>query len=379
MHKAESEAPIQRAAILPWRDRAWPIGPDERRSRIEHARALALLAGVDALLVTARDSLRYFTGIDAVALAADCGCRCGCGTAPLALLVPVRGDVWISTERTHAALAAAGLMLPIEARGFHGAAAMAAALADALPRGATLAIDGAADIGLSRALAAHGLVVTDGTPCVTTCRWAKSPAEIALIGQAAAMALAVQRHAARALQPGIDAAEVERFIVAAHRTIGADGPGQASVAFAPRPAGTATAGASHRILDERALVRITSVCAVDGYHGCVTRTFCFGDPVAADLDRFAAVRTAQTDFAAIAPRPHAVARTERRIGLGLGPALPCGTIGMPMEVSGACYAVAASVTDDDGFTIAVEDCFHTTETGPAAFTRPQPALDRPFD
>lgn len=379
MHTGESERPIQRAAILPWRDRAWPIGPDERRSRIEHARALALLAGLDALLVTARDSLRYFTGIDAVALAADCGCRCGCGTAPLALLLPVRGDVWISSARTADALTAAGLMLPIEARGFHGASAMAAALADVLPRGATLAIDGVADIALSRALAAQGLVLADGTPCVTTCRWAKSPAEIALIGQAAAMALAVQHHAARALRPGVDAAEVERFIVAAHRAIGADGPGQASVAFADRGAGTTMADASHRILGERALVRIASACAVDGYHGAVTRTFCFGDPVADDLDRFAAVRAAQTDFAAPARQPGTVVRTERRIGLGLGPALPCGTIGMPMEVSGACYAVAASIADDDGFTIAVEDCFHTTETGPAAFTRPQPALDRPFD
>ena len=54
-----------RARFVPWADRAAPIAGDEYLQRLEHARRLMHGLGVDALLVSAGASLRYFAGVAA--------------------------------------------------------------------------------------------------------------------------------------------------------------------------------------------------------------------------------------------------------------------------------------------------------------------------
>ncbi|WP_206215788.1 aminopeptidase P family N-terminal domain-containing protein, partial [Pseudomonas viridiflava] len=51
-----------RAQLAPWTRRAAPIGADEYQQRIERARVLMRAQGVDALLIGAGTSLRYFSG-----------------------------------------------------------------------------------------------------------------------------------------------------------------------------------------------------------------------------------------------------------------------------------------------------------------------------
>lgn len=52
-----------RAQLAPWTQRAAPIAADEYERRIERARSLMRGHGVDALLIGAGTSLRYFTGV----------------------------------------------------------------------------------------------------------------------------------------------------------------------------------------------------------------------------------------------------------------------------------------------------------------------------
>lgn len=51
-----------RAQLAPWAQRAPAITVNEYAQRIEQARVLMRIQGVDALLVGAGASLRYFTG-----------------------------------------------------------------------------------------------------------------------------------------------------------------------------------------------------------------------------------------------------------------------------------------------------------------------------
>ncbi|POA78119.1 X-Pro dipeptidase, partial [Pseudomonas protegens] len=77
----------------------------------------------------------------------------------------------------------------------------------------------------------HGLTLIDGAAAIDGCRMIKSAAELALMQQAKAMTLEVQRRAARILRPGIAASEVIRFIDAAHRSLGAAGSTFCAVQF----------------------------------------------------------------------------------------------------------------------------------------------------
>lgn len=52
-----------RAQLTPWTQRAAPIAAQEYAQRIERARHLMRAHGVDALLIGAGTSLRYFTGV----------------------------------------------------------------------------------------------------------------------------------------------------------------------------------------------------------------------------------------------------------------------------------------------------------------------------
>ncbi|MCF5945473.1 aminopeptidase P family N-terminal domain-containing protein, partial [Xanthomonas perforans] len=52
-----------RAQLTPWTQCAAPIATDEYERRIERARTLMRAHGVDALLIGAGTSLRYFTGV----------------------------------------------------------------------------------------------------------------------------------------------------------------------------------------------------------------------------------------------------------------------------------------------------------------------------
>ena len=210
------DAPRLLEALRPWAERADRIGVAEREDRIARVRAAMAAAGVDALLVHAGASLRYFTGIP-----------WGATERLVALLVPQSGEpCLIGPEFERGSLHAASQM-PLSQIGWDEHEDPCAVLADALREMGveTLALDPELPWRLVQDLQRNDAAarLVDGAPLIDGGRMHKSEAELALIRQAMAMTLEVHRQAAMLRRPGITTNEVRRFIDEAHRALGADG------------------------------------------------------------------------------------------------------------------------------------------------------------
>jgi Xaa-Pro dipeptidase len=259
-----STADEQLANLGRWQIPATPIAPAERRDRLDRARALTEASGATALLVNAGASLRYFTGLP---------------WSPterlVALLLPLTGTPRLICPAFELGSLEAGLAVAAEPLLWEEDEDPSALVADALPRGTTLAVDPLLPFHYGERLRQHGLTLIDGAAAIDGCRMIKSAAELALMQQAKAMTLEVQRRAARILRPGIAASEVIRFIDAAHRALGAAGSTFCAVQF-----GRATAFPhglpGDQQLEDDSLVLIDTGCTVDGYHSDITRTYAFG-------------------------------------------------------------------------------------------------------
>lgn len=386
-----STAAAELAALFPWTECAAPIDVAERRVRLDEARAAASRAGADALLVTAGASLRYFTGVS---------------WSPterlVALLLPVRGEPIIVCPAFERGSLIAELAIEADIRLWEEDHDPVALVLDALPAGATLALDPLLPFAVARRLQAQ-LTVIDGAEIIDGLRMIKSPAELALMAQAKAMTLEVHRRTARILAPGIRASAVKRFIDEAHRALGASGYTFCAVQF-----GRATAFPhglpGDQMLEEDQLVLVDTGCAIDGYQSDITRTYAFGrvdDEIRATWDvekeaqaaAFAAVRPgvpceaidaaarAVLERAGLGPDyrlpglPH---RTGHGIGLSIHePAYLVRGDATPLA-PGMCFSNEPMIVVPERYGIRLEDHFHVTEDGGAWFTTPQVSIDRPF-
>ncbi len=385
------------AQLKPWEDRAPAIAAEEYQARIAHARALMQSQGVDALLVGAGTSLRYFAGVPwgaterlvALLLTREGEPLLVCpvfeeGSLDAVLKIPADKRLWEEHEDPHALVA--GLMAERGAR--------------------TLAVDPGIAFGVHTGLTAHlaAADIRDATAIIDGCRMCKSPAELALMQQACDMTLHVHRLAAGIAREGIGTDELVRFIDQAHRALGADN----GSTFCIVQFGHATAfphgipGVQH--LAPGQLVLIDTGCTVQGYHSDITRTWIFGEPSdeqrriwdlehAAQAAAFKAVRPgvacASVDAAARAVLeaaglgpdyrlpglPH---RTGHGCGLAIheAPYLVRGndTVLQP----GMCCSNEPMIVVPGAFGVRLEDHFYVTASGAQWFTRPSPAIDRPF-
>lgn len=387
------------ARLRPWARRAPAIAGAEYQQRIERARALMRAQGVDALLITAGSSLRYFTGVPwgaserlvAMLLTADADADpvlvCPAfeeGSLDAVLQLPADKRLWQEHEDPHALVA--------QAMAERGARTLA------LDPGAAFAIHS----GLRAHLAADAIV--DAAPVVDGCRSVKSAAELALMQQACDMTLEVLRLAAGIVHEGIATDELARFIDQAHRALGAD----AGSTFCIVQFGHATAyphgipGVQH--LREGELVLIDTGCTVGGYNSDVTRTFIHGAATdgqrriwdleqAAQAAAFAAVRpgVACEDVDAAARRvleaaglgpdyrlpglPH---RTGHGCGLSVHEAPYLVRGNRTALQPGMCASNEPMIVVPGAFGVRLEDHFHVTGDGAQWFTPPSPAIDRPF-
>ncbi|MDX5985194.1 M24 family metallopeptidase [Sphingomonas echinoides] len=387
-----STADEQLATLGPWPTPSAPITPAERRDRIDRARALTEASGATALLVNAGASLRYFTGLP---------------WSPterlVALLLPLNGPPRLICPAFELGSLEAGLAVAAEPLLWEEDEDPSALVADALPRGTTLAVDPLLPFHYGERLRQHGLTLLDGVATIDGCRMIKSAAELALMQQAKAMTLEVQRRAARILRPGIAASEVIRFIDAAHRALGAAGSTFCAVQFGRATAFPHGLPGDQRLEDD-SLVLIDTGCTVDGYHSDITRTYAFGRVEDDVRVLWSLEQEAQAAaFAAVAPGVpcEAIDAAARAVleHAGLGPdyrlpGLPHRTghgIGLSIHepaylvrgdrtplAPGMCFSNEPMIVVPDRFGIRLEDHFHVTATGAEWFTQPQPSLDRPF-
>lgn len=388
---------VRERLSAPLRTRPAAIASAEYQARLERARDLMRSQGVDALLVTAGASLRWFTGVP-----------WGASERLVAMLLTHRGDPVLVCPAFEEGSLDAVLKIPTDKRLWEEHEDPHALVAQAMAeRGArTLALDPEAAFrihaGLRRHLQANAVV--DAQPVIDGCRMCKSPAELALMQHACDITLQVHRLAAGIAREGIGTDELARFIDNAHRALGADG----GSTFCIVQFGHATAfphgipGVQH--LRDGELVLIDTGCSVEGYNSDVTRTWSFGRASPEhqriwDLERAAQ----QAAFDAVRPGVpcEAVDRAARVVleAGGLGPdyrlpGLPhrtghgCGLAiheapylvrgnALPLA-QGMCCSNEPMIVVPERFGVRLEDHFHVTDAGAQWFTPPSIAIDRPF-
>jgi Xaa-Pro dipeptidase len=386
------------ASLQPMMDGAQPTGLAEYRERVARAQALMRAQGLAAVYLHAGTSLRYFTGL------------VWRGSERLVgALLPAQGDVEFLAPAFEEGTVRGFQVLPGEIHGWHEhenpCALLLRRFAHHAATGGRLGICESTPFftvdGL-RALA-PGLELVNARPVTAGCRMRKSDSEIALMQRAHDMTLAVHQAAASMLYEGITAAEVEDFIAAAHRKVGAAGSYFCIVLFG------ADSAFPHGVKQPKPLaqgdmVLIDTGCLVHGYMSDITRSYVFGAPSARQREIWNIEKSAQAAaFAAAQPgRPcesvDAAARGYLESqGLGPGYALP----GLPHRTGhgigldihewpylvggdttalepGMCFSNEPMICVPGEFGIRHEDHFYMTAQGPRWFTRPAHSVDDPF-
>jgi len=236
------------------------------------------------------------------------------------------------------------------------------------------------------------------------CRMCKSATELALLQRAKDMTLEVHKSAAKILRDGISTQEVNQFIDAAHRAVGAPkGSYFCIVLF-----GEDTAyphGVSHpKTLELGDMVLIDTGCQLEGYNSDITRSYVFGEPTERDREVWNQEKASQAAGFQAAKLGHGCGTVDdaaraylQQQGYGPGyatPGLPHRTghgIGLdihewpylvssdttPLDV-GMCFSNEPMICIPGEFGIRLEDHFYMTENGPKWFTEPSYSIDDPF-
>jgi len=384
--------------------RAVPITADERRGRLERARALMTAARMDAMVLGGGTSLTYFTGA-------------GWSNSErlMALVLPARSDPFavvpaFEEERVREQLAA-GPLSSIDLRLWQEDEDPCARLAQGLRDHGI----GAGRLGIEETLkfvfsdgirsAAPSLTLVSATPVTAGCRMIKSPHEIALMRLAAEATLKCYEAVFKSLRAGMTDQEVEALIALAYARLGVRGSASVQVgAYTALPHGSATPQMVH----EGSIIMIDDGCVVEGYQSDITRTFVLGQPTDRMKQVFDIVRQAQT-AALKSARPglpldavDAAARDviaaagygpgfrffTHRLGHGLGldmhewPYLVrhnmFGWDQSPTARPGMTFSNEPGIYIRGEFGIRLEDDMVITESGAELLSRPSVSLEQPF-
>ncbi len=385
------------ARMTPMTGGVAPITTEELAGRVGKAQALLRQQGIEALYLDTSTSLRYFTGV-----------ALGLTERLHGAVIPAEGEIaYLSPAfeepKTRALLRFGGDIRVWEEHEDPTALVIETVRSKGYESG-SIAIDPATPFytvdGMRRAGNSFGFV--NAASVTAACRQVKSRAEIALMQVAMDITLEVQKAAARCLAPGMTTPEVQAFLDAAHRKLGAV-PASRAVQF-----GEATAyphGVPYpQTLADGDMVMIDTGAFVEGYRSDITRTYVFGEPTARQRDIWELEQRAQLaafDAAVLGAPCENVDAAARRVieaaGFGPGyavPGLPHRTghgIGMdvheeafmvrgnqtPLAV-GMCFSDEPMMCIYGEFGVRLEDAIYMTETGARWFTQPCRSVDDPF-
>jgi Xaa-Pro aminopeptidase len=127
-------------------------------------------------------------------------------------------------------------------------------------------------------LEAKGKKTSDASTLIERLRLVKSPAEIAVVRQAAAMADNAMEAARKVLAPGIMETEIEAAIMSSLMKAGGGYPGIRSMIGSGPRAGTHHSAATQRKVKKGDLVFVDFCSALHRYHVNLNRTFTLGKP-----------------------------------------------------------------------------------------------------
>lgn len=387
------------SAITSMREGVAPITNDERRARVEKARALMDAQGVDALYLDASTSLYYFTGL-----------RCRPSERLHGAVIGRTGELIYLCPAFEREKIATMIGLDGDIRTWHEHEDPTELVIDtARALGAssgTIAVDEVTPFftfdGLRRA--GNRYEYTNASAITGACRMLKSAAEIELMRRAKAITLEVHKATARALSEGVTTTEVAEFIAKAHRRFGVDGPMSFSIVLFGEPTAYPHGVPYPQTLTEGDMVLIDVGATVEGYHSDITRSYVFGEPTGRQREVWEVERAAQAAaFEAAQPGEpcEAVDYAARRVieAAGFGPdyevpGLPHRTgHGIGLDVHewqylvrgnqtllqpGMCFSNEPMICIYGEFGVRLEDHFYVTPDGPRWFTTPCPRVDDPF-
>ncbi|CAN7573241.1 Xaa-Pro peptidase family protein [Pseudoduganella sp. LjRoot289] len=382
---------------------AVPIGKDEHLQRIAKAQAYMRDQGIAAIYINAGANLLYFTGT-----------RWHASERMVGAILPAQGALEYIAPAFEESTLLDFMLVEGKVNGWQEHESPYQLFVDTLGRMGIAADSAQAPrVGICESAAffiydgirplAEGYALENARIVTAHCRTRKSAAEIALMQRAKDMTLAVHVATASMLHEGITTVEVEQFIAAAHRKVGAPGSYFVIVLF-----GEATAyphGVSYvQTLKQGDTVLIDTGCKLHNYISDITRTYVYGEPSARQRSVWNSEKAAQAAaFAAAQPGvpcqevDFAARRALEADGYGPGyklPGLPHRTghgIGLdihewpylvggdttPLE-TGMCFSNEPMICIPGEFGVRHEDHFYMTETGPKWFTEPAHSIDDPF-
>jgi Xaa-Pro dipeptidase len=377
---------------------AKPITVDERRARLEKARALMKANNIDALMLTGGTSMEYFTGR-----------RWGISERLLTAIIPVKGSAFLVTPKFEEERAMEQAHLgplgkdadvyaweedesPYEliAKGFK-ARGLSTATIGVEETVRFQYVDGAQHL--------PGVKIVSGTPVTAGCRMVKDAHEIGLMRLASQVTLKAYEAAWKSLKEGMTQDQFATLVAQAHHQLGFDGSAGVQVGkYSALPHGSATP----QVVREGSILLMDGGCKVEGYSSDISRTFVLGKPTQRMKDVFEIEHKAQTTAVKTA-RPglpcEAVDAAARkvitdagfgpdykffghRVGHGMGmdghewPYLVRGNK-LPLQ-PGMVFSDEPGIYIPGEFGIRLEDDMLITENGAELFTPQSPSLEKPF-
>lgn len=392
------------AALTSMRGRVKPVTADERRARIERAKALMAEQKLDAIILTGGTSLNYFTGI-----------RWGGSERLFAVVIPKEGAPFLvcpafEEDRAREQLALGPMQHTDVATWQEDESPferVAQGLKDRRIVAGRIGVEETTKFVFadSIAAAAPALHIASATPVTAGCRMIKDAHELEFIRIAGEATLACYEAVYRALKPGMTQRDASALIDAAYARLGF--PGYASIQvgeYTALPHGSITP----QTIREGTIVMIDDGCQVEGYTSDVTRTFVIGHATDKMKKVFDIVHQAQS-AALAAARPgvalesiDAAARKvivdagygpgfkyfSHRVGHGLGmdmhewPYLVKNNMygwekGLTMK-PGMVFSDEPGVYIRGEFGVRLEDDMHVTENGAELFTPQSRSIEEPF-
>jgi Xaa-Pro dipeptidase len=394
----ESQATVL-AELELMRDGIAPITNAEREQRIARAQSLMREQGIDALYLDASSSLYYFTGV-----------RFWASERLHGAVIPARGELAYVAPAFEEEKTRAQLVMGDDIRTWEEHEDPSALVVDTVrsmgASSGTIAVDETTPFfvfdGLRRAGNSFDYVNADVVS--GRCRMHKSDAELALMQCAKNITLEAQKAAARVLHEGITTTEVQAFLGAAHKRLGADGPPTFCIVLFGEPTAYPHGVPYPQVLKDNDMVLIDVGAPIEGYHSDITRSYVFGEPN--ERQRYvwntekqaqAAAFTAAQVGATCESVDGAARRVIEAAGFGPGyavPGLPHRTghgIGLDVHewaylvkgsqtrlAPGMCFSNEPMICLYGEFGVRLEDHFHVTDNGPRWFTEPSLSIDDPF-
>jgi Xaa-Pro dipeptidase len=374
-----------------------PISVEEREARIEKAQRLMAENKIEALMLDAGTSMKYFTGVSWWP-----------SERTMVAIIPAKGEVKYVSPAFEAdrlrQLITIGKDVRVWEEHESPYAQIATTIKDLGIRNGNIGMEERLRFFLFdgvRKEASH-LNFISGDPVSVPCRLIKSSTELALMQRANDVTIAAYKAVLPLLVEGMTPDDFSAMTEKAHAKLGASGGADVNFGQASAyPHGSI----EPQTLKKGDIFLLDGGCSVGGYGSDISRTIVFGaEPTKRQREIWDLEKKAQAaGFAAAKigdPCENVdIAARQVLIDAGFGPGykvpgLPHRTghgIGMdghewgnmvlgnktPLQ-AGMCFSIEPNISIYGEFGVRLEDCAFMTEEGPKWFSEPSPSIDQPF-